>query len=146
MEFIVANKKYSILNHELYINYLMVNEYFRQYSKYDYDIHFDFLNPILAKEKIDFDDILEGTGDLEELIEKGEIDFIPAGLRIDEHINVNFRITYQTLEFTNVNVGEAIPLLIALTSLLNHKPIVSLYQIEEELDCFLEKFRTYQED
>lgn len=146
MEFIVANKKYSILNHELYINYLMVNEYFRQYSKYDYDIHFDFLNPILAKEKIDFDDILEGTGDLEELIEKGEIDFIPAGLRIDEHINENFRITYQTLEFTNVNVGEAIPLLIALTSLLNHKPIVSLYQIEEELDCFLEKFRTYQED
>ena len=146
MEFIVANRKYSILNHELYINYLMVNEYFRQYSKYDYDIHFDFLNPILAKEKIDFDDILEGTGDLEELIEKGEIDFIPAGLRIDEHINENFRITYQTLEFTNVNVGEAIPLLIALTSLLNHKPVVSLYQIEEELDCFLEKFRTYQED
>ena len=29
MEFIVNNKKYAILNHELYINYLMVNEYFR---------------------------------------------------------------------------------------------------------------------
>jgi hypothetical protein len=146
MEFIVKNKKYSILNHELYINYIMVNEYFRQYSKYDYDIHFDFLNPTLSKEKIDFDDIQEGTRDLEVLIEKEQINFIPAGLRIDEHINDNFRITYQTLEFRNVNVGEAVPLLIALTSLLNHRPVVSLFQIEEELNHFLEKFRTYKED
>lgn len=146
MEFIVSNKKYSILNHELYINYLMVNEYFREHSKYDYDITFDFLNPLLEKDRIDFDDILEGTRDLEVLIEKEEINFIPAGLRIDEHLNDNFRITYQTLEFKNVNVGEAVPLLIALTSLLNHKPIVSLYQIEEELNHFLEKFRTYVED
>ena len=146
MEFIVSNKKYSILNHELYINYLMVNEYFRQHSKYDYDITFDFLNPLLEKDRIDFDDILEGTRDLEVLIEKEEINFIPAGLRIDEHLNDNFRISYQTLEFKNVNVGEAVPLLIALTSLLNHKPIVSLYQIEEELNHFLEKFRTYVED
>jgi len=146
MEFIVSNKKYSILNHELYINYLMVNEYFRRYSKYDYDINFDFLNPILSKEHIDFDDILEGTKDLEELIEKEEISFIPAGLRIDMHLNENFKISYQDLEFVNVNVGEAIPLLIALTTLLNHKPIVSLYQIEDELNHFLEKFRTYRKD
>ena len=146
MEFIVSNKKYSILNHELYINYLMVNEYFREHSKYDYDITFDFLNPLLEKDRIDFDDILEGTRDLEVLIEKEEINFIPAGLRIDEHLNDNFRISYQTLEFKNVNVGEAVPLLIALTSLLNHKPIVSLYQIEEELNQFLDKFRTYVED
>ncbi len=146
MEFIVSNKKYSILNHELYINYLMVNEYFREHSKYDYDITFDFLNPLLEKDRIDFDDILEGTRDLEVLIEKEEINFIPAGLRIDEHLNDNFRISYQTLEFKNVNVGEAVPLLIALTSLLNHKPIVSLYQIEEELNHFLDKFRTYVED
>lgn len=143
MEFVVNNTMYSILNHELYINYLMVNEYFRQYSKYDYDIRFDFLDPILEKEKITFDDILEGTKDLEELIEKEEINFIPPGLRIDMHLNENFKITYQDLEFSNVNVGEAIPLLIALTSLLNAKPIVSLFQIEEELDHFLEKFRTY---
>ncbi|WP_296872526.1 hypothetical protein [uncultured Methanobrevibacter sp.] len=146
MEFIVNNRKYSILNHELYINYLMVNEYFREYSKYDYDIHFDFLNPLLSKDKIDFDDILEGTKDLEELIEKEEINFIPPGLRIDEHLNENFKISYQDLEFVNVNVGEAIPLLIALTTLLNHKPIVSLYQIEDELNHFLEKFRTYRND
>ena len=146
MEFIVNNRKYSILNHELYINYLMVNEYFKEHSKYDYDIHFDFLNPLLSKDKIDFDDILEGTKDLEELIEKEEINFIPPGLRIDEHLNENFKISYQDLEFVNVNVGEAIPLLIALTTLLNHKPIVSLYQIEDELNHFLEKFRTYRND
>lgn len=146
MEFIVSNKKYSILNHELYINYLMVNEYFRTHSKYDYDIHFDFLNAILKKDRIDFDDILEGTKDLEELIEKEEISFIPAGLRIDEHLNENFKITYQDLEFVNVNVGEAVPLLIALTTLLNHRPVVSLYQIEDELNHFLLKFRTYRND
>ena len=146
MEFIVSNKKYSILNHELYINYLMVNEYFRQYSKYNYDIHFDFLDSVLKKDRIEFDDILEGTRDLEVLIEKGEINFIPAGLRIDEHLNENFRITYQTLEYKNVTVGEAVPLLIALTSLLNHSPVVSLFQIDEELNHFLEKFRSYPKD
>ena len=146
MEFIVNNKKYSIINHELYINYIMVDSYFKYYSKYDYDIHFDFLKPILIKEKIEFEDILEGTRDLEELIEKNEINFIPSGLKIDEHLNGNFKITYQDLEFINVSVGEAVPLLIALTSLLNHKPIVSLYQIEEELNNFLEKFRSYSKD
>lgn len=144
MEFILNNKKYSIINHELYINYLMVSEYFRSFSKYDYDIHFDFLEPILAKDKIEFDDILEGTKILEELIEKNEINFLPAGLRIDEHLNGNFMITYQDLEFKNVNVGEAIPLLIALTSLLDAKPIVTLYQIAEELNHFLGKFRKYE--
>lgn len=146
MEFIVNNKKYSIINHELYVNYIMVDSYFKYYSKYDYDIHFDFLKPILIKEKIEFEDILEGTKDLEELIEKNEINFIPSGLKIDEHLNGNFKITYQDLEFINVSVGEAVPLLIALTSLLNHKPIVSLYQIEEELNNFLEKFRSYSKD
>ena len=140
MEFILNNKRYGIQNHELYINYLMVDNYFRQgYSKYDYDIEFDFITPILSKEKIEFEDITDGTKVLEELIEKEEINFIPPGLRIDMHLNENFKITYQDLEFNNVNVGEAIPLLIALTSLLNAKPIVSLFQIEEELDHFLEK-------
>ena len=93
----------------------MVDNYFRHnYSKYDYDIEFDFIEPILNKQKVEFEDILEGTEVLEELIEKGEINFIPQGLRIDEHVNGNFKITYQNLEFTNVHVGEAIPLLIAL--------------------------------
>ena len=143
MEFIVNSRKYSILNHELFINYLMVDSYFKEYSLYDYDIHFNFLDSVLSKDKIEFEDILEGTKDLEVLIEKGEINFIPAGLRIDEHLNQNFMITYQTLEFKNVNVGEAIPLLIALTGLLNAKPVVTLNQIEEELNYFLEKFRSY---
>lgn len=145
MEFILNNKKYSIIDHELYINYLMVDSYFKNHSKFDYDIKFDFIEPILDKEKIEFEDILEGTEILKELIEKGEINFIPYGLRIDEHLNKNFRITYQDLEFVNVNVGEAIPLLIALNSLLNAKPIVSLTQIKEELDNFLKKFRSYSE-
>lgn len=143
MEFIVNNRKYGILNHELYIDYIMVESYFKDYSKYDYNIHFDFLDFVLNKEKVTFEDILEGTKILEDLIEKGEINFTPPGLRIDEHLNENFRITYQTLEFKNVTVGEAIPLMIALSSLLNHKPVISLYQIEEELNQFLEKFRYY---
>ncbi|MBQ2665547.1 hypothetical protein [Methanobrevibacter sp.] len=143
MEFIVNNRKYGILNHELYIDYIIVESYFKDYSKYDYNIHFDFLDFVLNKEKVTFEDILEGTKILEDLIEKGEINFTPPGLRIDEHLNENFRITYQTLEFKNVTVGEAIPLMIALSSLLNHKPVISLYQIEEELNQFLEKFRYY---
>ena len=73
MEFILNNKKYSIINHELYINYLMVDSYFKDHSLYDYDIHFEFLDPIYEKEKVEFEDILEGTEILEELIEKNEI-------------------------------------------------------------------------
>lgn len=143
MEFIVSNKKYSIINHELFINYLMVDSYFRDHALYEYDIHFGFLDSIYEKDKVEFDDILKGTEVLEELIEKNEIDFIPYGLRIDEQINGNFRITYQDLEFRDVSVGEAIPLLIALTSLLNHNPIITLTQIREELDNFLDEFKKY---
>lgn len=144
MEFILNNKRYSIINHELYINYLIVDSYFRDNrSKYEYDISFDFITPLLFKQKVEFEDILEGTKLLEELIEKEEINFIPYGVRIDEHLNGNFKITYQDLEFSNVRVGEAIPLLIALNSLLNYKPIVTLAQIKEELDYFLEKYRSY---
>lgn len=147
MEFILNNKKYAIQNHELYINYLMVDNYFRHgYSKYDYNIKFNFITPILDKEKVEFSDILEGTEVLEELIEKGEISFIPHGLKIDEHLNENFKISYQTLEFTNVHVGEAIPLIIALNTLLNYKPILSLSQIDDELKHFISQFRSYNEN
>ena len=147
MEFILNNKKYSIINHELYINYLMVDSYFRaHHSKYDYDITFDFIEPILKKEKVEFKDIQEGTEILEQLIEKGEINFIPQGLRIDEHLNGNFMITYQDLEFKNITVGEAIPFLIALNSLLSYKPVITLPQIEEELNNFLDLFRSYQDN
>ena len=146
MEFILNNKMYSILNHELFINYLIVDTYFREkQSLYEYDIEFEFITPLLNKEKIEFKDILEGTEVLEELIEKEEINFIPNGLVIEQHLNENFKITYQDLEFVNVNVGEAIPLLIALNSLLTYKPIVTLTQIKEELDYFLEKFRSYSQ-
>lgn len=144
MEFVLNNKRYSIVNHELFINYLMVDSYFRYgYSKYEYDITFDFIDPLLSKEKIEFSDILEGTKVLEELIEKEQINFIPYGLRIDEHLNGNFKISYQDLEFTNVSVGEAIPFSILLNSLLTYKPTLTLSQIEEELDYFLKRFRSY---
>ena len=147
MEFILNDKKYSIDNHELFINYLMVDNYFRhRYSKYEYDIRFDFVDPILKKEKVEFSDIHEGAEVLGELIEKQEINFTPQGLRIDQHRNGNFRISYQDLEFSNVNVGEVIPLLIALSSLLSYKPIVTLTQIEEELNNFLKQFRNYSEE
>lgn len=147
MEFVLNNKRYSIINHELFINYLMVDSYFRDnHSLYDYDIEFDFITPLLGKEKIEFEDILEGTEVMEELIEKEELNFIPNGIMIQEHLNENFRISYQDLEFVNVNVGEAIPLIIALNTLLTHKPIISLSQIGEELNHFLEKFRSYGSD
>ncbi|WP_298501003.1 hypothetical protein [uncultured Methanobrevibacter sp.] len=147
MEFILNSKKYSIINHELYINYLMVDSYFRDgHSKYDYDIKFDFITPLLSKKKIEFSDILEGTKVLEDLIEQEKINFIPAGTYIDEHVNGNFKITYQNLEFVNVHVGEAIPFLIALNSLVEYKPIVTLAQIEEEMNYFLDRFRSYSEE
>ena len=76
MEFILNNKKYAIDNHELFINYLMVDNYFRhRYSKYEYDIRFDFVNPILKKEKVEFSDIHKGAEVLGELIEKQKINF-----------------------------------------------------------------------
>lgn len=144
MEFILNNKKYSIINHELFINYLMVDNYFRNnYSKYEYDIRFDFVEPLLDKDKVEFEDILEGTKVLEELIEKEQINFIPQGLRLDQHTNGNFKVTYQDLEFDDIRIGEAIPLLIALNSLLTYNPIVSLTQISEEIENFIKQFRTY---
>lgn len=147
MEFILNHKKYSITNHELFINYLMVDNYFRHhYSLYEYNIRFDFVNPILEKEKVEFKDIQDGAEVLGDLIEKGEIDFTPQGLRIDQHTDGNFTVTYQDLAFDEVNVGEVIPLLIALSSLLSYKPIVTLFQIEEELNNFLEKFRSYSDE
>ena len=124
------------------INYLIVDSYFNDYSKYDYNITFNFLKDILAKDKITFKDIINGANDLEELIENGEINFIPYGLKIQQ-IEDNFNISYQNLEFGDINIGEAVPLLITLYSLLNAKPTVTLLQIKEEMDYFLEKFRSY---
>lgn len=144
MEFILNNRKFAIENHELYINYLMVDNYFRQgFSKYDYDIKFDFITPLLNKEKVEFSDILEGTEVMEELLEKQKLNFIPSGLEIETHDKINFKIRYQDLEFDNIHVGEAIPLIIALSSLLSYKPTLSLFQIEDELENFIEKFRSY---
>ena len=83
-------------------------------------------------DKIEFEDI-----------EKGEINFIPQGLIINENLNNTFNIIYQDLEFNEIGVGEAIPFLITLDSLLKVKPIVTLNQICDELKNFLEKLRSY---
>lgn len=147
MEFILNNRKYSIINHELFINYLMVDNYFRHnYSKYEYDIRFDFVEPLLDKDKVEFEDILKGTEQLEDLIEQEEINFIPQGLILNQNQNASFNVIYQDLEFDNVNVGEVIPLLIALNSLLTYKPIVTLTQIEEEIENFIGQFRRYNDN
>ena len=147
MEFILNNRKFAIENHELYINYLMVDNYFRHgFSKYDYDIKFDFITPLLNKEKVEFEDILEGTEVMEELLEKQQLNFIPSGLEIETDDKINFKIRYQDLEFNNILVGEAIPLIIALSTLLSYKPTLSLFQIEEELENFIEKFRSYNKE
>lgn len=147
MEFILNNRKFAIENHELYINYLMVDNYFRHgFSKYDYDIKFDFITPLLNKEKVEFEDILEGTEVMEELLEKQQLNFIPSGLEIETDDKINFKIRYQDLEFNNILVGEAIPLIIALSTLLSYKPTLSLFQIEEELENFIEKFRFYNKE
>lgn len=146
MEFILNNRKYSIQNHELFINYLMVDSYFNQgYSKYDYDIRFDFIQPLLKKEKVEFEDILEGTEVLEELLERQEINIIPHGLIINQLSDDEFTITYQDLTFNEIRIGEAMPLIIALSTLLEYKPIISLGQIEEELDNFIAMFRQYDQ-
>ena len=132
------------MNHELFINYLMVDNYFRHhYSKYDYDIRFDFVEPILDKEKVEFEDILEGTEVLEDLIERQELNFPPSGVIIDQMSNEEFNIRYQNLIFNNIRIGEAIPFLIALNALVTYKPIITLDQIQEELDHFIGKFRSY---
>ena len=142
MEFILNNKKYAIDNHELFINYLMVDNYFRhRYSKYEYDIRFDFVNPILKKEKVEFSDIHKGAEVLGELIEKQKINFTPHGLRIDQHRNGNFRISYQSISFSNIYVGEAIGVLIALNSLIEYRPAITLDEIKIEVDRFIETQR-----
>ena len=146
MEFILNNKKYSILNHELFVNYLIVDNYFRHnYSKFRYYIKFDFVTPLLDKEKIEFEDIHENTKVLEELIEKEEINFTPFGLDLEQKNEQTFKVTYQQLIFDNINIREVIPFLITFSSLLTYKPVVSLVQIEEELDNFIKKFRQYNE-
>lgn len=141
MEFILNNKKYSIINQELLINYIMVDSYFKYHSKYTYDVHFSFLNSILSQDKIEFEDIEKGSEILNDLIEKGEINFIPQGLMINENLNNTFNIIYQDLEFNEIGVGEAIPFLITLDSLLKVKPIVTLNQICDELKNFFRKIK-----
>ena len=147
MEFILNGQKYSIINHELFIDYLLLDSYFRQkHSLYDYDIEFEFINPLLEKDKVTFEDIQKGSELLEELIENGKVNFIKSDFIISHYPNGNFKISYQNLVFEDIAPGEAIPLLIALYTLLDYKPAISLSQIEEELDNFIVQFRKYDKN
>ena len=128
MEFILNNKKYQISNLEVFVDYLLVNSYFKDT---EYDIHFDFLDEF--DRKLDFNDLKKGA----KLIDDLNIDFINPNFKIEQHLNGNFKISYHSISFANINVGEAIPVLIVLNSLLSYKPAISLDEIKSEVDIFI---------
>lgn len=128
MEFILNSKKYVISDMEVFIDYLLVQSYFRN-SKYNID--FDFLKDF--DKKLDFNDLKKGA----KLIGELNVSFINPNFIIEQHPNGNFRISYQGFSFSNVDVGEAIPVLIVLNSLLSYTPAISLDEIKSEVDIFI---------
>lgn len=128
MEFILNNKKYQISNLEVFVDYLLVNSYFKDT---EYDIRFDFLDEF--DRKLDFNDLKKGA----KLIDDLNIDFINPNFKIEQHLNGNFKISYHSISFSNINVGEAIPVLIVLNSLLSYKPAITLDEIKSEVDNFI---------
>lgn len=128
MEFILNNKKYQISNLEVFVDYLLVGSYFKDT---EYDIRFDFLDEF--DRKLDFNDLKKGA----KLIDDLNIDFINPNFKIEQHLNGNFKISYHSISFSNINVGEAIPVLIVLNSLLSYKPAITLDKIKSEVDIFI---------
>lgn len=128
MEFILNNNKYQISDLEVFVDYLLVENYFKD-SKYN--ISFDFLSDF--DKKLDFEDLKKGA----KLIRDLNITFVNPNFIIKPHKNGNFKITYQSISFENINVGEAIPVLIVLNSLLSYKPAISLDEIKLETDNFI---------
>lgn len=128
MEFILNNNKYVISDMEVFIDYLLVQSYFRNSR---YDIHFDFLDDF--NKNLDFDDLKRGA----KLIAELNVSFTNPNFIIEQHLNGNFRISYQGISFSNVDVGEAIPVLIVLNSLLSYTPAISLDEIKSEVDIFI---------
>ena len=62
MEFILNNNKYKISDLEVFVDYLLVNSYFKN-SKYN--IHFDFLDEF--NKKLDFNDLKRGAKIIKDL-------------------------------------------------------------------------------
>ena len=132
MEFILNNNKYLISDLEVFVDYLLVDSYFKNTK---YSIHFDFLDEF--NKKLDFDDLKRGA----KLIKDLNITFINPNFQIEPYPNGNFKITYQSISFSNIDVGEAIPLLIVLNSLLSYKPAITLDEIKLEVDKFIKTQR-----
>lgn len=128
MEFILNSNKYQISDLEVFVDYLLVESYFKD-SKYN--ITFDFLSDF--DKKLDFEDLKKGA----KLISDLNITFVNPNFIIKPHKNGSFKITYQSISFDNINVGEAIPVLIVLNSLLSYKPAISLDEIKSETDIFI---------
>ena len=128
MEFILNNNKYKISDLEVFVDYLLVDNYFKNTR---YNIHFDFLDEF--DKKLDFSDLKRGA----KLINDLNISFINPNFKILPHPNGNFTIFYQSISFENINFGEAIPVLIVLNSLLSYKPAITLDEIKLEVDKFI---------
>ena len=132
MEFILNNNKYLISDLEVFVDYLLVNSYFKSTK---YDITFDFLDEF--NKKLDFDDLKRGAKIIKDL----NITFINPNFQIEPYPNGNFKIIYQSISFSNIDVGEAIPVLIVLNSLLSYKPAITLDEIKLEVDKFIKTQR-----
>ena len=128
MEFILNNNKYLISDLEVFVDYLLVDSYFKNTK---YSIHFDFLDEF--DKKLDFNDLKRGA----KLINDLNISFINPNFKILPNPKGNFTITYQSISFADINVGEAIPVLIVLNSLLSYKPAITLDEIKLEVDKFI---------
>ena len=132
MEFVLNGIRYQISDMEVFVAYLIVDRYFEDS---DYDIHFDFLDGY--KGDLTFEDLNEGA----ELISNLNVNFLNPIIIIENHANGNFRISYQSISFSNIYVGEAIGVLIALNSLIEYRPAITLDEIKIEVDRFIETQR-----
>ena len=132
MEFVLNSIKYQISDMEVFVAYLLVDKYFEDSR---YPVHFDFLDKY--KKELTFEDLNEGA----ELISDMNPSFINPNFKIEQHINGNFKISYQTISFKNIFMAEAIGVLIALNAMIELKPAVSMDDIKLEVDNFIETQR-----
>ena len=117
---------------EVFVAYLLVDKYFESSR---YDVHFDFLDEF--KKELTFEDLNEGS----KLVRDLNLNFINPNFSIEQHLNGNFRISYQSISFKNIFMAEAVGVLIALNALIELKPAVTLEDIKLEVDNFIETQR-----
>lgn len=132
MEFVLNSIKYQISNLEVFVAYLIVDKYFRNCQ---YDIHFDFLDEF--DHDLTFEELTKGA----DLIEDLNPNFINPNFIIQNKTDGKFRISYQEISFDDIYAGEAISVLICLNSLIELKPAVTLDEIKQQVDTFIETQR-----